>query len=77
MNQTAELVQMVPGSGVKASIVPGLKTAWVGQSEVVNRAARLADSVANYPISNAELLAASERCQPPQSWYDEDYEGLY
>ncbi len=33
-------------------------------------------SVERFPLSNEELLAAAHRFKPPQSWYDEDHEGL-
>jgi len=37
----------------------------------------ITEGVAQYPLSNAELLGSLERSRPPQSWYDEDHEGLY
>ncbi len=78
MNQTATLVNMVPVAGVSEGITTGITTAWGSRaSDDATREAVLALAVAQYPLSNAELLATVERCQPPQSWYDEDHEGLY
>jgi len=77
MNQTATLMNMVPVAGVSEGIAPGLKTTWVRAANHATPEAALARAVAEYPVSNAELLASVERCKPPQSWYDEDHEGLY
>jgi hypothetical protein len=57
--------------------MPVLKTVWSGACEDAGYEAALARAVAEYPLSNAVLLASVERCRPPQSWYDEDHEGLY
>jgi hypothetical protein len=77
MNQTAVLMNMVPVAGVREGITAGLKTSWVRASEDVLREAALARAVAEFPLANTELLASVERFRPPQSWYDEDHEGLY
>jgi hypothetical protein len=72
----AMLFQIVPVVGVSEGIAPGLKTSWGNASDATLEAA-LARAVAEYPLSNAELLASLEQNQPPQSWYDEDHEGLH
>jgi hypothetical protein len=77
MNQTARLLAVVPVAGVSDSFAPGLKTAWVRAADASASEAALARAVAEFPLSNAELLASVQRCRPPQSWYDEDHEGLY
>jgi hypothetical protein len=77
MTQTAMLMSVVPMAGVTEGIAPGMKTTWVRASDNPASGGMLARAVAEYPISNAELLASVERCKPPQSWYDEDHEGLY
>lgn len=77
MNQTARLLDTVAMAGVSESIAPGLKTTWVRASDAAVGEPALARAVAEYPLSNAELLASVEQCRPPQSWYDEDHEGLY
>ena len=77
MSQTATLLNMVPLAGVSEGIAPGMKTAWVRAAEDAAGAAALARAVAEYRLSNAELLASVARGRPPQSWYDEDHEGLY
>jgi hypothetical protein len=64
-------------AGVSQGIMPGPKTAWAAASDDESKEAALARAVAQYPLSNAELLASLERNKPPQSWYDEDHEGLY
>jgi hypothetical protein len=71
------IIQIVPVVGVSERIVPGPQTAWVHAPEDATGEAALARAVAAYPLSNAELLASVERCRPPQTWYDEDHEGLY
>jgi hypothetical protein len=76
MNQTVKLLDMVAVAGVSESIAPGLKTTWVRAVADAAGDTALARAVADYPLSNAELLASVERCRPPQSWYDEDHEGL-
>jgi hypothetical protein len=82
MNQTGEcgaglakLVTMFPVKGVSEGIAAGLKSRWVGPGD--DREAALARAVAEFPLSNTELLASVAQCRPPQSWYDEDHEGLY
>lgn len=77
MNQTAVLVNMFPGTRVREGIVPGVTSAWSRSSEDATGGAALVDLVESYPLSNAELLEAAKRCPPPQSWFDEDHEGLY
>jgi hypothetical protein len=77
MSQTAVLVNMVPSTHVREGITPGVTSAWGRASADPTRGAVLVDLVANYPLTNAELLEAAQQCGPPQSWYDEDHEGLY
>jgi hypothetical protein len=77
MNQTAMLLNVVPVAGVSESIAPGMRTTWVRASADAGGEAALARAVVEYPLANAELLASVERSRPPQSWYDEDHEGLY
>jgi hypothetical protein len=77
MNQNAVVITGVPVAGVSEGIKPGLTSAWARAADDPAREAALAREVSEYPLSNAELLASVERCRPPQSWYDEDHEGLY
>jgi hypothetical protein len=77
MNQTAMLPIIVPVAGVSEGIAAGLKASWGRSLEDTTREAALARAVAQFSLSNAELLATAAQCRPPQSWYDEDHEGLY
>ncbi len=58
---------------------PMLKSVWLCAADRLASDAWLALAVAEYPLSNAELLniARLKKLDPPQSWYDEDHEGLY
>jgi hypothetical protein len=75
--QTGAVVRMAFVSGVSEGIAPGARTSLARASEDALREAALAQAVAEYPLSNAELLASLKRFKPPQNWYDEDLEGLY
>jgi hypothetical protein len=68
----AMLVQNIPVAGVSEGIAPGLKTAWVRAPQDTTQEAALAEAVAEYPLSNEQLLAYAARNPPPQTWYDED-----
>lgn len=71
------LLQLVPVVGVSKGIVPGENGVWVRGSQDATDDRELARTVAEYPLSNIKLLSAADQCRPPQSWYDEDHEGLY
>ena len=71
------LLQIVPVAGVSQGIVPGDNGTWVRASEDSAQDRALARAVAEYPLSNRELVASVAKCKPPQSWYDEDHEGLF
>jgi hypothetical protein len=77
MIQTATLVGIFRETSVKEGIAPGMKVAWTHATEDSTRGATLIGADASSYISNADLLEAAKRCQPPQSWYDEDHDGLY
>jgi hypothetical protein len=77
MSQNAMVMSMVAVASVSEGIAPGLKSAWARAADDPAGEAALAREVEEYPLSNAELLASLERFKPPQSWYDEDHEGLY
>jgi hypothetical protein len=74
----AILVQVIPVTGIsEPSFLSGPKTAWVRAAADANDDAALVRAVDAYPLLNARLLALADRYQPPQSWYDENHEGLY
>lgn len=77
MNQTPIPMNMVPMAGVSEGMAAGVKVSWMCATDNATRDAALANAVATYPLSNADLLRSAERCKPPQSWYDEDHDGLY
>jgi hypothetical protein len=70
-------VCMVPVAGLTGGNAGGLNSVWLGAVADGIHEAQLAEAVAKYPLSNADLLASLEACRPPQTWYHEDHEGLY
>lgn len=86
MNQTMSSMatqcmpnQIVASAGIAEGITPGLRSVWLGAVDTSNSETSIAQAAAQYPLSNVELLAAAklEKFKPPQSWYDDDHEGLY
>jgi hypothetical protein len=87
MRKTAEFViaSQAPVAGLTGGGPPGYfaesqpkpTNVWLRAAKNGAVDAVLARMVAEFPLSNAELLASVEECKPPQSWYDEDHEGLF
>jgi hypothetical protein len=71
------VLDIVPVAGVSKGIMPGENAAWVRASDDSAQDRALARTVAEYQLSNKELLALVDKCKPPQSWHDEDHEGLF
>ncbi len=72
MSQTLAFVQMAPVAGVRGWNKTSVQIRWaVAPRDVDTR------GVNPCSPSNAELLEAAKRSKPPQSWYDEDHDGLY
>ncbi len=71
--------QIVPLAGIAGGSATALSSVWLGALHAAAGDALLARAVADFPLTNTELLAAAklEKFKPPQSWYDEDQEGLY
>lgn len=71
--------QVFAVAGVKEGISPGLKSVWLSVADIPTTDASLALEVAEFPISNAELLSKAklEQFKTPQTWLDEDHAGLY
>jgi hypothetical protein len=66
--------------GIQKGISGGrLKSVWQSVTEVPKNDIWLCQAVAQFSLSNAELLALTklEQLKAPQSWFDEDHEGLY